>query len=75
MRGRGARLPRQLVLLASVPVPLSMRLARLIALGFALLLGGCLSFSSSDPPPPSHTTIVTPPGTVVLCPNGSAPPC
>ena len=52
-----------------------MRLSRLIALGFALLLGGCLSFSSSDPPPPSHTTIVTPPGTVVLCPNGSAPPC
>jgi len=52
-----------------------MRFSTLVALGLSLLLGGCLSFSSSDPLPPNHTTIVTPPGTVVLCPNGSAPPC
>ncbi len=39
------------------------------------LLAGCIS--SSSPPPPEHTTVVVPPDTktVVVCPDGTKPPC
>ncbi len=47
----------------------------LLVLLLPLTLGGCFSFSSSNPPPPQHTTVVVPPGSVVTCPNGTAPPC
>jgi hypothetical protein len=41
---------------------------RLILLSLAILpLGGCLSFSSSQPAP----VVVVPPGSRVICPNGS----
>jgi len=42
----------------------------------ACLLSGCIS-SSSPPPPPEKTTVVVPrdSGTVVVCQNGSKPPC
>jgi hypothetical protein len=44
----------------------------LIAVG---LLAGCIS--SSSPPPPEKTTVVVPrdSGTVVVCEDGSKPPC
>jgi len=48
---------------------------RMLLLLLPLSLGGCLSFSSSNPPPPSHTTVVLTPGTTVVCPDGSQPPC
>lgn len=48
---------------------------RLLAFLLPLLIGGCVSFSSSDPPPPSRTTVILPPGSTVVCPNGSQPPC
>jgi hypothetical protein len=40
------------------------------------LLSGCIS-SSSPPPPPEKTTVVVPrdSGTVVVCQDGSKPPC
>jgi hypothetical protein len=39
------------------------------------LLSGCIS--SSSPPPPAKTTVVVPatPGTVVVCQDGTKPPC
>jgi len=42
----------------------------------ACLLSGCIS-SSSPPPPPEKTTVVVPrdSGTVVVCQDGSKPPC
>jgi len=45
----------------------------LLLLLLPLGLSGCLSFSSSPSPPAQ--TIVVPPGSTVLCSNGSAPPC
>jgi hypothetical protein len=47
----------------------------LVVVLIPLTLAGCISFSSSSPRPPASNTIVVPPGTNVVCPNGSAPPC
>jgi PBP1b-binding outer membrane lipoprotein LpoB len=46
-----------------------------LALGLVMLLAGC--FNSSNPPQPPRTTIVVPPSaqTVVVCSDGTAPPC
>lgn len=43
----------------------------LLVLALPLALGGCLSFSSS----PARETLVVPPGTTLVCPNGTQPPC
>jgi len=42
----------------------------------ACLLSGCIS-SSSPPPPEKNTTVVVPhdSGTVVVCQDGTKPPC
>ena len=49
-------------------------LTSMILIPLALGLAGCIS--SSNPPPPEHTTVVVPPsGSVVVCPNGTNPPC
>jgi PBP1b-binding outer membrane lipoprotein LpoB len=41
----------------------------------ASMLSGCIS--SSDPAPPAKTVVVVPAnsGTVVVCQNGTQPPC
>ncbi len=52
-----------------------MRILHLIAVSLPLLLGGCLSFSGTSSPPQASTTIVVPPGSTVVCSNGSGPPC
>lgn len=52
-----------------------MRVLSFVLLLATLALGGCLSFSSGDPSPPSHATVVVPPGSAVVCANGTAPPC
>ncbi|MGE0417522.1 MAG: hypothetical protein AB7O80_12000 [Acetobacteraceae bacterium] len=52
-----------------------MRLAVLVMMGLQLMLTGCVSFSSSDPSPPRNTTVVVPPGTAVICADGTSPPC
>jgi len=51
-----------------------MRLSALVLL-LPFALAGCLSLSSSNPPPLAQNTIVVPPGTRVVCANGSPPPC
>jgi PBP1b-binding outer membrane lipoprotein LpoB len=45
------------------------------AVACAFLLSGCIS--SSSPPPPEKTTVVVPrdQGTVVVCQDGTKPPC
>jgi hypothetical protein len=49
-----------------------MRLLRLFALLAPLALAACISYSSA---PPSKTTVQVPPGSTVVCSNGSQPPC
>jgi hypothetical protein len=49
-----------------------MRLVRFLALLAPLALAGCISYTSS---PPAHTTVTTPPGSTVVCTNGTQPPC
>jgi len=48
---------------------------RLFVLLIPLALSGCLSFSSSNPQAPAPKTVVLPPGTPIVCSNGSPPPC
>ena len=43
----------------------------LVMLVLPIALSGCLSFSSS----PQRETLVVPPGTMLVCPNGTQPPC
>jgi hypothetical protein len=45
-----------------------------LALPLLLTLAGCVS-SSSPTPPAQGTTIVVPPGSKVVCSDGTAPPC
>lgn len=49
---------------------------RLSALLLLLLFGvtGCVSYSGFSRSP-AQTTIVVPPGSTVICSDGSAPPC
>jgi hypothetical protein len=55
-----------------------MRIATLILL-LPLALAGCLSFSSSSPPRQTivvpQTTTALPPGSRVICADGTQPPC
>lgn len=44
----------------------------LLVLALPLVLSGCLSFSSSSPP---RETLIIPPGTTLVCSNGTQPPC
>lgn len=49
-----------------------MRLSMLLLL-LPLGVAGCILYSGTSTP--SHNTIVVPPGSVVYCSNGYAPPC
>jgi hypothetical protein len=49
--------------------------ALIMSLSMVGLLTGCIS--SSNPPPPAKTTVVVPAqsGAVVVCQDGTKPPC
>jgi hypothetical protein len=47
---------------------------KLFALPAVLAVAGCIS-SSNPSPPAQGTTVVVPPGSTVVCPNGSPGPC
>jgi hypothetical protein len=49
-----------------------MRLSILLLL--PLCLAGCISYSNTGTPP-AQNTLVVPPGSIVYCSNGGAPPC
>lgn len=48
--------------------------AKFLLLPVVLALAGCIS-SSNPTPPDRSTTVVVPPGTTIVCSDGSAPPC
>jgi hypothetical protein len=64
-RARQLRVLLGKAFVAEVPMR---RLCLVLALAAVGLASGC----GSSPPPPAQTTVVVPPGSTVVCPNGTA---